>query len=190
MLAKSTSSRPWKMSLVPLPWWTSQSSTRTRSRAALERVLRRDRDVVEEAEAHRGRRARRGGPAGACRRSRTGRSRRAARRPSRTPRRRRAARRGRSPALRIVSASRYPPPASAAARIASTYALRVDRGHRRALGLGRLAPLEPEPAARLELRLDRRNPRLVLGMRAGVVLERARVVEVERRTDPGTVIRP
>jgi hypothetical protein len=64
---------------------------------------------------------------------------------------------------------------------------RRDRG---AFGRRGLAPLEPEPSARLQLGLDRRDPRLVLGMRAGVVLERARVMEVERRTDPGTVIRP
>jgi hypothetical protein len=68
--------------------------------------------------------------------------------------------------------------------------LRVHRRHGGAIGLGGLAPLEPEPSARLELRLDRRDARLVLGMRAGVVLERARVVEIERRTDLGTVIRP
>jgi hypothetical protein len=66
----------------------------------------------------------------------------------------------------------------------------MDRGHRRALGRRRLAPLEAEPPPRLELALDRRDPRLVLGMRAGVVLERALVVEIERRTDPDTVIRP
>ena len=68
--------------------------------------------------------------------------------------------------------------------------LGMDRRHRAAFGRGRLAPLQPEPAARLQLALDRRDPRLVLGMRAGVVLERARVMEIERRTDPGTVIRP
>ena len=45
------------MSLVPLPWWTSQSRISTRSSAVrVERVPRRDRDVVEEAEAHRPRR--------------------------------------------------------------------------------------------------------------------------------------
>ena len=42
------------MSSVPLPWWTSKSTIATRSQAAhVERVARRDRDVVEEAEAHR-----------------------------------------------------------------------------------------------------------------------------------------
>jgi hypothetical protein len=68
--------------------------------------------------------------------------------------------------------------------------LGVNRGHRAPVGRGRLAPLQPEPAAGLQHALDRRDPRLVLGMGAGVVLEGARVVEVERRTDPDTVIRP
>jgi hypothetical protein len=68
--------------------------------------------------------------------------------------------------------------------------LGMNRGDGRAVGLGSVAPLEPEPSARLELGLDRRDTRLVLGMRAGVVVERARVVEIERRTDPDTVIRP
>ena len=31
MLAKSTSREPWKIVLVPFPWWTSQSRTSTRS---------------------------------------------------------------------------------------------------------------------------------------------------------------
>lgn len=66
----------------------------------------------------------------------------------------------------------------------------MDCGDRLALGLRRLTPLESKPPACLELRLDRGNARLVLGMRAGVVLERARMVEIERRTDLGTVIRP
>ena len=53
-----------KMSLVPLPWWTSQSRIITRSSPRrVERVARRDRDVVEQAEAHRPRRGRRGGRA-------------------------------------------------------------------------------------------------------------------------------
>ena len=50
----STSSVAWKMSLVPLPWWTSQSRIITRSSPRrIDRVARRDGDVVEQAEAHR-----------------------------------------------------------------------------------------------------------------------------------------
>ncbi|HYH57959.1 MAG TPA: hypothetical protein VD790_01890 [Thermoleophilaceae bacterium] len=66
----------------------------------------------------------------------------------------------------------------------------VNRGDLLEVRLRRLAPLEPQPAAPLELVLDRRDARPVLGMRPGVVLERAPVAEVERRADAGTVIRP
>ena len=49
---------PSKMSSVPLPWCTSKSMIATRSRpCACERVARGDRDVVEDAEAHRPRAA-------------------------------------------------------------------------------------------------------------------------------------
>jgi hypothetical protein len=68
--------------------------------------------------------------------------------------------------------------------------VRVHRRDLRTFGLRRFTPLEAEPAACLELRLDRRDTSFVLGMRARVVVERARVMEIERRTDAGTVIRP
>ncbi len=54
METNRTSSTAWKMSLVPLPWWTSQSTIITRSRpCAVQRMARRDRPRVEEAEPHR-----------------------------------------------------------------------------------------------------------------------------------------
>ena len=63
----STRSVAWKMSFVPLPWWTSQSRTSTRSSAVgVERVPRGDRDVVEQAEPHRPRRASAWWPGGRC----------------------------------------------------------------------------------------------------------------------------
>ena len=68
------------MCCVPLPWWTSQSKIRMRGAALLAlRRARRDRDVVEQAEAHRADPPRRDGPAAARRRSCAG-PRRAARR--------------------------------------------------------------------------------------------------------------
>ena len=54
MLANSTSARRRKISAVPLPWWTSQSRTNTRSRpCSRDRSCGRHGDVVEQAEAHR-----------------------------------------------------------------------------------------------------------------------------------------
>ena len=51
--------RAWKMSFVPLPWWTSQSTISTRDSAVRgRRPPRRDRGVAEEAEPHRARRLR------------------------------------------------------------------------------------------------------------------------------------
>ena len=48
-----TSSRAAKMSCVPLPWWTSQSTISTRAAPGPPRRLGRDRRVVEQAEPHR-----------------------------------------------------------------------------------------------------------------------------------------
>ena len=54
MLANRTSERRRNASAVPLPWWTSQSRMNTRCGAKLaDRELGRDRDVVEQTEAHR-----------------------------------------------------------------------------------------------------------------------------------------
>jgi hypothetical protein len=66
-------------------------------------------------------------------------------------------------------------------------ALAVDAQQLLARRLGRLDDLEPEPVARIERRLDRPQPAGVLGMSAGVVLERARVAEVDAAHGPGTV---
>src|ERR671914_11187 len=54
MLAKSTSVDSWKIQFVPLPWWTSQSSTNTRAapsesiawRAAIERLANRQKPIA------------------------------------------------------------------------------------------------------------------------------------------------
>src|SRR5918996_915700 len=54
MLAKSTSGDSWKIEFVPLPWWTSQSSTKTRAapsessawRAAIERLANRQKPIA------------------------------------------------------------------------------------------------------------------------------------------------
>ena len=99
------------MSLVPLPWWTSQSRISTRSQPVrVERVPGRDGDVVEQAEAHRPRALGvvAGRPVGAEAGRR--RRRRAAGRRARPRRRRRAARPRTSPALTTVSGSSCAPP--------------------------------------------------------------------------------
>ena len=70
---------PAKIASVPLPWWTSQSRISTRSAPhAASACGGGDRDVVEQAEAHRAGRPRRGGPAVAGRRRRSDRRRPAA----------------------------------------------------------------------------------------------------------------
>ena len=170
------------MSFVPLPWWTSQSTIITRSRPErIERMPRRDRDVVEQAEAHRSRRQRvvAGRPVGA------------------------------EAARRVASSSRStsataPPAACSAAPYEPARGNRVGVDHcrRRAptaraiistceagwtavsvstLDRGRLDAREPEPVAALELALDRDDPRRLLGVAAGVVLERRRVGKENRR---------
>src|ERR671914_65267 len=56
MLANSTSREPWKIALVPLPWCTSQSSTKTRSapsessacRAATDTLANRQKPIARE----------------------------------------------------------------------------------------------------------------------------------------------
>ena len=84
------------------------------------RVGRRDRHVVEEAEAHRARRRRRDGRAGAGPTRRTARRPRAARRSGRRRRRRPAAPPRRCPATAAVSMSIAPPPRADSASISST----------------------------------------------------------------------
>ena len=62
---------PRRSPAVPLPWWTSQSTIATRSSPSSRlRRAGRDRDVVEEAEAHRRGRRGRGAPAAGRARSR------------------------------------------------------------------------------------------------------------------------
>jgi len=64
----------------------------------------------------------------------------------------------------------------------------MDGRQRRHLDRGRLAPLEAEPAAPLQLVLDRRDAAGALGVGAGVVAQRRLVPEVERGRDAGTVV--
>ena len=79
-----------------------------------------------------------------------------------------------------MSMSIMPPPRSRELADRVDVGLRVDPqqllgGRRR-----RLDPLEAEPVLALQRRLDRAQPAGVLGVGAGVVLERERMVDVER----------
>ena len=123
------------------------------------RVRRGHRDVVEEAEAHRARRARRGGPAAAAPRRRTARRRPAARRPARRRRPPRAAppRRCRPPPL--VSMSIAPPPRADSSAIEVDVRRRVHARELVARRPRRLDALPAEPAVALHLRLEPDDPR-------------------------------
>ena len=119
--------------------------------ACSDRVRGRDRDVVEEAEAHRPRRARRGGPAGAGRRARTAASPASSARPPTRRRRRRGARPPTSPREAIVSASIIPPPRAQSASIASTCSGTWTRSSCSRLAAGastRSSPSQPRARAR------------------------------------------
>ncbi len=187
MLANSTSGTAWKIALVPLPWCTSQSSTITRSAPRdVDRVPRRDRDVVEEAEAHRA--------VGSAW----------------WPGRAQGAEAGGASPPSSASTSAIAPPAACSAAshepglagvsrskrrpARGRRAHRVDmrlRVHARAArswsAAGRFAHLVAEPVALRERALDRADPLRPLGMRAGVVIERRGVAEEERRRDRVTV---
>ena len=147
------------MSLVPLPWWTSQSRISTRSRPCSSSACSAaTRDVVEQAEAHRAGVRRRDGRAGAPAANATSalaaqqrvdgsrrRRRRRAARPPTSPRwrpcRRRCGRRRRRTAARSRRRSRGRGSARAA------------RGRRR----GDSRRSKPRPAGPVELALDRRR---------------------------------
>ena len=149
----------WKMSLVPLPWCTSQSRIITRSRPRASSACRRGQgDVVEQAEAHRARRhgvmARRAmraerarrraveqqvdhlhGPAGGVQRGLEG-----------------VGADDRVDVERSHRRSRTP------ARSTSTYGGGMDRLEHRAVDTGAdETPLEPEPVARRQARARSRR---------------------------------
>jgi hypothetical protein len=65
----------------------------------------------------------------------------------------------------------------------------VHRLERPGLDLRGEHTLEPEPVARFQFALDRRDPGRAFRVGAGVVLQRGGVVEVERPRDAGTVER-
>ena len=168
------------MSLVPLPWWTSQSSTSTRAHVEpIERIPGRNRHVVEQAEAHRPRRL--GMVPGRAQ---------PAERDLRFPRNQRGRRRSRAPpaacsaasndpADATVSMSSMPPPRALTSAIRSTYAAGCTASSDRPVGRRCELRLEPEPSAPVELLLDRADAGRALGVVARVVLERGGMVQVE-----------
>ena len=168
--------RSWKMSLVPLPWWTSQSSTRTRSMpcsssaccAATATLLKMQKPIAapfgmvarrpQSAKCHLGFASEQrvdcaNRPAGGMKRG--------IERPSDA----------------TVSTSSIPPPCSQIRRIASTYGLWMNRLEAIGIDGRRLLADEPEPAAFLERSLDCRYAGSLLRMVAGVVFERGPMVE-------------
>jgi hypothetical protein len=154
----------------------------------VERALRGDRDVVEEAEPHRPSRV--GVMTGRAVDRRAGRDLAAGQRVGQR----------RGPAGRV---QRRLPGAgrgdgvdvdhAAALRAEALDAIHVQRVvhrlERLAGGRGRLAHVPAEPVARGEGLLDRDDARGALRMRAGVVLERGRVAQQERLRHPDTVPR-
>ena len=148
------------MSLVPLPWWTSQSTIITRSTAVRRRrAPRRDRDVVEEAEPHRARRL--GVVAGRAQRAHAGRRLAAQQRVDQRDRtaggvQRRLERR--RPRRRCRRRS-CPPPRGAQLLDERDVLLRVHGVQLLARGRRRLHALAAEPAVRAPSRLRARRIR-------------------------------
>src|SRR3954468_19952445 len=202
MLANRTSREAWKTSFVPLPWWTSQSSTKIRSRpsasnacrAATATLLNRQKPIAVRGSAW--------WPGG-----------RSPQKPTRASPPTRASTIATAPPAACSAASYEPALATvagrgrrvrpgarngvgvegAAARLAHEADLvdvggRMDRVQGSRPHLRGLAPLVAELGAALELVLDRRDAPGTLGMRAGVVAQRGLVAEVERGGDAGTVI--
>ena len=176
-----------KIACVPLPWCTSQSSTSTRSAAERSRgrgARRRPRWRTGRSPSRA--RARRGGPAGAARRTPWARRPRPAPRPARTPRPRRAAPPPRSPGWWGCPGRR-----PHLARSGRAPTRRTTRGcTRRSCSIaarGASRTLVAEPVALLQQRLDGADPVRSLGMGARVVAERSVVAEEERRADRVTV---
>ena len=162
------SGRAWKISLVPLPWWTSQSRISTRSRPwARVRVPRGDGDVAEEAEAHRPRRL--GVVAGRPQRGEAGRAptRRAARRPARRRRPPRAAPPPRSPAPRRCPCRSCRRRARTAPRCKSTCAAGWTASSCSRVAAARARTSQPNQSWRSIARLERDDPLGALGMAAG-----------------------
>ena len=155
--------------------------------SASQRVPRRDRDVVEEAEAHRPRRL---GVVARRPVQRRGDRRRAAeqqRRPPRPRRRRACSAASHVPGDAIVSASSAPPPAATNRSIALDVRP-ADAPRSSSVARRRAATpgaSQPEPVARVAApRSIARDPLGALGVRAGVVLQRGR--DATSRTPGGT----
>ena len=169
-----------KISSVPLPWCTSQSRISTRSAPPSAIACGgADRDRVEQAEAHRpvalgvmtGRPHRAEGEAALAREQPRRRPRRRRRRPASPP--------PRKPRRRSCPCRACRRPSAQKRSIRSMWAALCTRSSCSRLAGRGLAQLEAGPAGVLQRRLDRADPRRVLGVGAGVVLERGAVAEEE-----------
>ena len=182
----STASSAWKMSFVPLPWCTSQSRISTRSSAVRRaRVRRGDRDVVEEAEAHRARRrgvmARRAQRRHAARRAAGEQGVGQGDRPAGGPQRRLVGPGDRG-GVHVDRGRRRAPTAP---RSASTCAAGCTRSSCSRVARGASSALPAEPVVARHLGLERDDPLRPLGVAGDVVGEARVVAEPGRRRHDG-----